>query len=59
MNISSAAAVLGRRGGLAKSDAKAEASRINANMPPKPGKKPRGRPRKQSANSGNLVVDKT
>lgn len=39
-----AAAALGR----SKSPAKTAANRLKANLPPGPGKKPRGRPRKQS-----------
>jgi hypothetical protein len=34
----------GRRGGLAKSERKAETSRRNASAPPRPGSNPRGRP---------------
>lgn len=45
-NVITAAAELGRKGGSVTSEAKAEAARANANKPPKPGKRPRGRPRK-------------
>lgn len=43
-----AAAAIGRLGGKAKSERKAEAVRKNASAPPKPGKKPRGRPKKDN-----------
>jgi hypothetical protein len=43
---SAAAAVLGHIGGSKTSKKKAKASRKNGNLPPKPGSKPRGRPRK-------------
>lgn len=41
------AAYLGRMGGSKTSEAKTKANRAKANLPPKEGKKPRGRPRKQ------------
>ncbi|MFA5376847.1 MAG: hypothetical protein WC455_13945 [Dehalococcoidia bacterium] len=44
-DISSAASAMGLKGGLAKSERKAEANRAKAALPPKPGKKPRGRPK--------------
>lgn len=48
--VSTAGAILGAKGGKiggrVKSDAKTAASRANANLPPKEGKRPRGRPRK-------------
>jgi len=37
---------LARIAGSAKTSKKAASSRANASKPPKPGKKPRGRPRK-------------
>lgn len=40
---------LGALGGVKTSPAKAAASRANANLPPKPGSRPRGRPRKTPA----------
>jgi hypothetical protein len=40
------ASALGRKGGSARSKRKAAASRANASKPPKPGKRPRGRPPK-------------
>jgi len=40
------AAYLGRKGGLATSEAKTLANRAKSNRPPKEGKKPRGRPKK-------------
>lgn len=43
-----AAAAIGRLGGKAKSERKAEAVRKNASAPPKPGNKPRGRPKKDN-----------
>ena len=47
---SRAGAILGAKGGKiggkAKTEAKTLANRANANLPPKEGKKPRGRPRK-------------
>jgi hypothetical protein len=43
-----AAAAFGAIGGRSTSEAKAEAARRNANLPPKPGRRPRGRPRKDS-----------
>lgn len=43
-----AAAAIGRLGGKAKSERKAEAVRKNASAPPKHGKKPRGRPKKDN-----------
>lgn len=46
--VSAAAAALGRKGGSVVSAAKTAAARANANMPPAPGKKPRGRPRKET-----------
>lgn len=46
MDDSAAASKLGRKGGQATSDAKTDANRAKANLPPKPGKKPRGRPKK-------------
>ena len=45
-NRSAAAAALGRAGGSISSPAKTAAARANANLPPKPGSRPRGRPRK-------------
>jgi hypothetical protein len=45
-NASGAAAALGRLGGKATSPAKTAANRAKANMPPKPGHKPRGRQKK-------------
>ena len=39
------AAELGRKGGSATSAAKTAANRAKAKLPPKPGRKPRGRPR--------------
>jgi hypothetical protein len=44
--LSYAARILGRKGGQAKSEAKTIANRLKSNLPPKPGKLPRGRPRK-------------
>ncbi len=44
IDISEAAATLGRKGGSAKSERKTEANRKKANLPPKPGKRNRGRP---------------
>lgn len=44
-----AAQSLGRLGGKAKSTAKAKAARENASKPPRPGSKPRGRPKKARA----------
>lgn len=44
LSASSAAAVLGS----ARSERKTAANRAKANLPPKPGKRPRGRPRKDS-----------
>jgi len=41
-----AAKALGRLGGRVSSDAKTQANRAKANLPPKEGKKNRGRPRK-------------
>lgn len=41
-----AAAELGRKGGSVTSKRKAAASRANASKPPKPGSRPRGRPRR-------------
>jgi hypothetical protein len=46
LQVSNAAAALGRAGGSISSPAKAAAARANANLPPKPGSRPRGRPRK-------------
>jgi hypothetical protein len=43
--IHQAAVSLGRLGGLAKSKRKAAAVRLNGSLPPKPGSRPRGRPR--------------
>ncbi len=45
--IENPAAVLGSKGGHATSDAKTKANRAKSNLPPKPGHKPRGRPRKE------------
>jgi hypothetical protein len=42
-DIYKAAVALGRKGGLATSDAKTKANRAKANNPPKEGKLPRGR----------------
>lgn len=41
------AQALGKLGGKATSEAKAAAARANASLPPKPGRKPRGRPKKE------------
>jgi hypothetical protein len=41
----STAAALGRKGGRATSEAKTEANRAKANLPPGPGKNPRGWPK--------------
>ncbi|GIV86611.1 MAG: hypothetical protein KatS3mg054_0640 [Chloroflexus sp.] len=43
--VASAASALGRLGGSARSEAKTAANRAKANLPPKPGKRPRGRPK--------------
>ena len=45
---SAAAKSLGRKGGLATSEAKTKANRAKSNLPPKEGKKPRGRPSKKA-----------
>ncbi len=42
------AAELGRKGGLQTSQAKTNANRAKANLPPKEGKKQRGRPSKKA-----------
>jgi hypothetical protein len=43
--FSELARTLGRKGGLSKSDAKTLAVRENGKRPPKPGSRPRGRPK--------------
>lgn len=46
--LSDAARTLGRRGGLARTPAKAAASRENGRAPVKPGSRPRGRPKSRN-----------
>jgi len=38
---------IGKKGGSASSKKKTKAVRANASKPPKPGKRPRGRPKKE------------
>lgn len=45
--------VIGQRGGLAKGGKKARSSRKNGLIPPRPGSRPRGRPRKHAVGTAN------